>query len=74
MKCGLDPSKLGMYECTGNFCIMNALIHIPVGRIIRYLVIHHVYRELKPDVFANNRISATLDTGKNAKDNFAEYV
>ncbi|KAH9475963.1 4-O-methyltransferase 1 [Psilocybe cubensis] len=35
-----------------------------LGRVIRYLVIHHIYREVKPDVFTNNRTSSTMDTGK----------
>ncbi|TFK37922.1 O-methyltransferase [Crucibulum laeve] len=39
-----------------------------LSRIIRYLTTHHVYREVKPDVFTNNRISGTLDTRKSLKD------
>ncbi|KAG5641678.1 hypothetical protein DXG03_004442 [Asterophora parasitica] len=33
-------------------------------RFLRYLAIHHVYRELRPDVFTNTRISSMLDTLK----------
>ncbi|THU85060.1 S-adenosyl-L-methionine-dependent methyltransferase [Dendrothele bispora CBS 962.96] len=35
-----------------------------LARILRYLATHHCYREVEPDVFANNRVSSTLDTGK----------
>ncbi|KAG5641680.1 hypothetical protein DXG03_004444 [Asterophora parasitica] len=35
-----------------------------LARFLRYLAIHHVYRELQPDVFANTRISSMLDTLK----------
>ncbi|KAJ7277953.1 S-adenosyl-L-methionine-dependent methyltransferase [Mycena rebaudengoi] len=37
---------------------------VKLGRALRYLATHHIFREIKPDVFANNRISGTLDTGK----------
>ncbi|KAJ7898380.1 S-adenosyl-L-methionine-dependent methyltransferase [Mycena leptocephala] len=35
-----------------------------LARFIRYLATHHVYREVKPNVFANTRISSMLDTMK----------
>ncbi|KAG5640847.1 hypothetical protein DXG03_006828 [Asterophora parasitica] len=35
-----------------------------IARFLRYLAIHHVYRELRPDVFTNTRISSMLDTLK----------
>ncbi|KDQ64437.1 hypothetical protein JAAARDRAFT_201773 [Jaapia argillacea MUCL 33604] len=35
-----------------------------LGRILRLLATHHIFQEVKPDVFANNRISSYLDTGK----------
>lgn len=34
-----------------------------LGRCLRYLCARHIYREVSPDVFGNNRLSATLDTG-----------
>ncbi|KAJ7457534.1 hypothetical protein B0H11DRAFT_1818170, partial [Mycena galericulata] len=37
-----------------------------VARILRLLATHHIFREVAPGVFANNRISSTLDTGKPA--------
>ncbi|KAJ7615369.1 S-adenosyl-L-methionine-dependent methyltransferase [Roridomyces roridus] len=35
-----------------------------LARLMRYLASNHIYREVSPDVFANNRLSAALDTGK----------
>ncbi|KAF8334404.1 hypothetical protein F5887DRAFT_652169, partial [Amanita rubescens] len=31
---------------------------------LRMLATHHIYREVKPDVFANNRVSSLADTSK----------
>jgi len=45
---------------------------LKLERILRYLANNHVYRELKPQVFTNNRISSTLDTGKPSKDIFSD--
>ncbi|KAF9462322.1 S-adenosyl-L-methionine-dependent methyltransferase [Collybia nuda] len=38
-----------------------------LGRFLRYLANHHVYRELQPNVFTNTRISSMLDTLKPSK-------
>ncbi|KAJ7106838.1 hypothetical protein C8R43DRAFT_905979, partial [Mycena crocata] len=35
-----------------------------LARIMRYLSSHHIYREVNPDTFANNRLSAVLATEK----------
>ncbi|KAJ3769755.1 S-adenosyl-L-methionine-dependent methyltransferase [Lentinula raphanica] len=35
-----------------------------LARFLRYLCSNHVYREISPNVFANNRISSLLDTQK----------
>ncbi|KAK0205287.1 S-adenosyl-L-methionine-dependent methyltransferase [Desarmillaria ectypa] len=35
-----------------------------LGRVLRLLASHHIFREVSPDVFANNRISSLLDSGK----------
>ncbi|KAJ7090594.1 O-methyltransferase [Mycena crocata] len=37
-----------------------------LARILRLLATHHIFREVSPGVFANNRISSTLDKGKPA--------
>lgn len=35
-----------------------------LAHVLRYLATYHVFREIAPDVFAHNRISSLLDTGK----------
>ncbi|KAJ6604019.1 O-methyltransferase [Mycena sp. CBHHK59/15] len=35
-----------------------------LARILRLLATHHTFREVSTDVFANNRISSTMDKGK----------
>ncbi|KAJ6586721.1 O-methyltransferase [Mycena sp. CBHHK59/15] len=35
-----------------------------LARILRLLATHHMFREVAPNVFANNRISSALDKGK----------
>ncbi|KAF7331265.1 Methyltransf-2 domain-containing protein [Mycena kentingensis (nom. inval.)] len=42
-----------------------------VSRLLRLLATHHVFRELTPDVYTNNRVSAVLDKGKSVKELFA---
>ncbi|TBU37557.1 O-methyltransferase [Dichomitus squalens] len=39
-----------------------------LGRVLRLLATYHWLREVKPDVFANNRLSSFLDTGKSTKE------
>ncbi|THU96315.1 O-methyltransferase [Dendrothele bispora CBS 962.96] len=43
-----------------------------LARIMRYLAVHHCYREVEPDVFANNRVSGAFDTGKDIEKLIAE--
>ena len=37
---------------------------MPSARILRLLATNHVFIEVSPDVFANNRLSTVFDTGK----------
>lgn len=37
---------------------------LKLAGVLRLLVTHHVFREVEPNVFANNRISCVLDSGK----------
>ncbi|KZV95393.1 S-adenosyl-L-methionine-dependent methyltransferase, partial [Exidia glandulosa HHB12029] len=39
-----------------------------LGRLMRLLASRHIFREVAPDVFANNRISSLMDTGKSLED------
>jgi hypothetical protein len=41
-----------------------------LGRILRYLAAHHIFAEVSPNVFANNRVSSVMDTGKSYEENF----
>ncbi|KDQ14194.1 hypothetical protein BOTBODRAFT_174982 [Botryobasidium botryosum FD-172 SS1] len=38
-----------------------------LARMLRILAIHHIFKEVTPNVFANNRASLTFDKGKDAK-------
>jgi len=46
--------------------------HKLLARILRLLATHHIFREVSTDVFANNRISSTMDKGKPAEILFAK--
>ncbi|KAF9066979.1 S-adenosyl-L-methionine-dependent methyltransferase [Rhodocollybia butyracea] len=39
-----------------------------LAHILRLLATHHILREVSPDVFANNRLSSALDTGKSSEE------
>jgi hypothetical protein len=43
-----------------------------VGRLLRLLASRHIYKEVSPDVFANNRVSSALDSGKPSAEKFAK--
>ncbi|KAF9494774.1 O-methyltransferase [Pleurotus eryngii] len=42
----------------------NGVDPIKITRVLRLLATHHVFREVTPDVFANNRLSSMMDTLK----------
>ncbi|KAF8351882.1 S-adenosyl-L-methionine-dependent methyltransferase [Amanita rubescens] len=42
----------------------NGLDAQKLASCLRVLATHHIYREVRPDVFANNRVSSLLDTWK----------
>ena len=44
------------------------------ARILRLLSTNHIFREVAPDVFAHNRLSSVLDTGKSVAEIVKEYV
>ncbi|KAI0824042.1 S-adenosyl-L-methionine-dependent methyltransferase [Trametes gibbosa] len=39
-----------------------------LSHILRFLATHHWFREVRPDVFANNRLSAFADSGKSVNE------
>ncbi|KAG6811474.1 hypothetical protein H0H92_007246 [Tricholoma furcatifolium] len=43
-----------------------------LARFLRYLATNHIYREITPDVFTNNRISSMMDTLKPSQDIIAD--
>jgi hypothetical protein len=45
-----------------------------VARVLRVLATQHIFKEVSPDVFANNRLSSIFDTGKSVDLLIAEYV
>ncbi|KAF9447111.1 hypothetical protein P691DRAFT_776367 [Macrolepiota fuliginosa MF-IS2] len=46
----------------------NGVDKVKLAHILRLLATHHVVRELSPDVFALNRVSSMIDTGKRFQD------
>ncbi|KAJ7877779.1 S-adenosyl-L-methionine-dependent methyltransferase [Mycena leptocephala] len=45
-----------------------------LSRVIRYLANSHLFREVKPDVFAHTMPSSVLDTGKTIREILDKYV
>ena len=37
------------------------------GHVLRLLATYHWLREVRPDVFANNRLSSFIDSGKSTE-------
>lgn len=44
------------------------------ARILRLLATNYVFTEVSPDIFANNRLSSVLDTGKSVEELLAKLV
>ncbi|BGP42379.1 hypothetical protein JCM10449v2_006384 [Rhodotorula kratochvilovae] len=47
---------------------VNGIDGAKLARVLRVLAAHHIFREVAPDRFANNRCSLALDTGKSVND------
>ncbi|KAF8581831.1 S-adenosyl-L-methionine-dependent methyltransferase [Ramaria rubella] len=45
---------------------------LKLGHVLRLLATHHIFREVKPDVFTNNRVSSFIDTGKSSAAIYAD--
>jgi hypothetical protein len=54
----------------GQILDIYAIDYYSTARIMRYLVTHHI-DEVAPDTFANNFLSAVLDTGKSVSELFS---
>ncbi|KAF5391012.1 hypothetical protein D9757_004066 [Collybiopsis confluens] len=57
-----DAGKEGMH--VRDIAKLNGQDPEKLARFLRYLCSNHVYKEVSPDVFANNRVSSLLDTKK----------
>jgi hypothetical protein len=44
------------------------------ARILRLLATNYIFTEVSPDVFANNRLSSVLDTGKSVEELLTRLV
>jgi hypothetical protein len=44
------------------------------ARILRLLATNYIFMEVSPDVFANNRLSSALDTGKSVEELLTRLV
>jgi hypothetical protein len=45
-----------------------------LARVLRLLATNHIFTEVSPDVFANNRLSSVLDTGKSVEELLARLA
>jgi len=44
------------------------------AHVLRLLATNYIFTEVSPDVFANNRLSSTLDTGKSVEELLARFA
>jgi hypothetical protein len=44
------------------------------ARVLHLLVTNYIFTEVSPDVFASNRLSSVLDTGKSVQELLAKLV
>jgi hypothetical protein len=59
---GVEETKLGAHiHVSVKYSVENSY---PLAHALRLLATHHIVRETAPDVFAINRISSLLDSGK----------
>ena len=54
--------------------ILSVIKKMHPARILRLLATNHIFAEVSPDVFANNRLSSALDTGKSVEELLAKLV
>ena len=47
---------------------------VPSARVLRLLATNHIFSEVSPDVFANNRLSTVLDTGKHVEELISKWA
>lgn len=59
----MDSNKLGASITITLFPILSDVPTLS-ARILRLLATHHIFTETRPNVFANNRVSAVLEKGQ----------
>lgn len=72
-KNGIDSKKQGSYALYAGRARL-VLTILFTARLLRYLATKLVFREVRPDTFANNRISSVFDTGKSTDTLRLRYV
>ena len=60
----VETNKLGQLFNQALGMRTNANYQLSIAHILRLLATHHILREVSPDVFALNRISSLVDSGK----------
>jgi len=60
----LNPDKLGSLFPYGSFRYRRLTNQVPIAQCLRLLASNHIFVEVEKGVFARNRLSAILDTGK----------
>jgi hypothetical protein len=67
-RCGCERGRVcQLAEIFRSSASTAVLMKFNTAHILRLLATHHILREVSPDVFANNRVSAHMDTGKDSK-------
>jgi len=61
-KADSDPDKLGLFHSHHFPLSISEVLHS--GRILCMLATVHIFQQVAPDVFANNRLSSVMVSGK----------
>lgn len=69
-KSGVNPTKLG----TRKPPLVAIYSRVYPAQILRYLSARAIFQEVSPNVFAHNRHSSILDTGKSVKEAQSRYI
>ena len=70
----VDPGKLSEWPTLILKRATDGVTRSCAGHILRLLATYHWLREVRPDVFANNRLSALVDSGKTPEQLRNAYV
>jgi hypothetical protein len=70
-KSNINPRKLCESFMNTLFALVADTRSAP---LLRFLAVRCIFKEVAPDVFANNRLSLLMDTGKSVEEILREYV